>query len=141
MCLTILGQIVYGGLMLCALALTLGGMFTKGWRNTIDPNGHDDGQQGIFQCAPDVTKQSNRDSCEDWLKGLEAWQWVVVVSVVLAAVFQLLALIWTVFSFLSCCCKKHILHPLTGLAAVATIFLIIVVVVFGVKYKDQLNSG
>ena len=62
MCLSIVGQIAFGALMVLCLALTLGSMFSPGWYDNGSGKRH-----GIINCgSEDNTQQQNEDSCRDW---------------------------------------------------------------------------
>ena len=69
---------------------------------------------------------------------MPTWNKVVIVSTALAVIAELLALAWNLLTFCACCCKRHLLHPLTGLAVLTSIFLAITVIIFGVNNKDSI---
>ncbi|VDO56844.1 unnamed protein product [Haemonchus placei] len=59
---------------------------------------------------------------------------------VLAVLFEVIALIWNAFTWCACCCKQFLLHPLT-LAAVATsISLATAVVVYGLRNQEAFRT-
>ncbi|KAH7718570.1 CBN-CLC-1 protein [Aphelenchoides avenae] len=118
MCLTVLGQIVYGALLLGALALTLGAIFTPQWREiTRTSSGDPIGQEGIFTCKYDVHKPFSTHC---------------------TTLFQAVAVVWTVISFFACFCKQHILHPLSGFAVFAFLLLLSISLVYYFVYTKEL---
>jgi hypothetical protein len=82
MCLSKLSQLIYGIIVVCAIAFTLGSMFTPGWRvihaelkNQTDPTKivNETITKGIFPfaCAFDdhgslTNKTAAFDACEKW---------------------------------------------------------------------------
>uniref|UniRef100_A0AC34F7E0 Uncharacterized protein n=1 Tax=Panagrolaimus sp. ES5 TaxID=591445 RepID=A0AC34F7E0_9BILA len=151
MCCSALGQIVYGILMFSALALTLTGMFTPGWRKLEDaPDGAKQQIQdhqvpsGLFPIGckgwlsgDGVTTQSSAD-CDNWWNDLPTWNKVVIITACLAVIAEILALVWNLLTFCACCCKQHLLHPLTALAVLTSILLAITVIVFGINQADSI---
>ncbi|KAH7709718.1 Protein CLC-1 [Aphelenchoides avenae] len=139
MCLTIVGQIAYGAVMLVALALTLGGMFTPEWRKYANQQNLDGTAAGVglfsFACKID-----NLNACAMEFQDQPTWQKVVVACLILGALAQALAVAWAVVTFFACCCKKHVLHPLTGFAVLASILIVIGVAVYALRYKEQIGS-
>uniref|UniRef100_A0A914NZG5 Uncharacterized protein n=1 Tax=Panagrolaimus davidi TaxID=227884 RepID=A0A914NZG5_9BILA len=63
MCCSAVGQIVYGILMLSALALTLTGMFTPGWRKLEDAPDNIKDQVGEYKVPSGIIPIG----CNDWL--------------------------------------------------------------------------
>ena len=152
MCCSAIGQIVYGILMFAALALTITGIFTPGWRKVenapdsikdqIDNGNYQIGGILPLNCDSwlnrDGTSTQSSINCDNWWKNLPDWNKTVVVTVCLAVVVEVLALIWNLLTFCACCCKRHLLHPLTGLAILASILLAITVIVYGINSSDSL---
>ncbi|KHN76883.1 hypothetical protein Tcan_05075 [Toxocara canis] len=167
MCCSLIGQIVYGAIMLVALGLTLGAMFSPGWTelknqteiamgNPIDAvtNIH---TTGIFPFLCRVPGQeANHDDdddedfelddkfdidyCVDFWNRLPLWEKVVVATICLALITEVVALIWTLVSLCACCCKQCFVFALPVLAFLAAIFLAITVIVFGINNKDFIGD-
>jgi hypothetical protein len=51
-----------------------------------------------------------------------------------------LAVIWTVFSFFACCCRRNILHPLSGFALLSAIGLVVALAFFYSNYKNEIDG-
>ncbi|KAE9548295.1 hypothetical protein FO519_008493 [Halicephalobus sp. NKZ332] len=142
-----LGQIIYGGLMLICLGLTVISMFTPGWtriqkntQNAFDNQQIPD-QFGIFQFSCAFPGENSRNNnCAQWFDDLPNYYKVVVGAMILAGILEIVALIWNLLTFCACCCKKHILHPLYGLALAVSILLAIAVAVFYVRNKDIIQD-
>ncbi|KAI6191351.1 hypothetical protein M3Y97_00219000 [Aphelenchoides bicaudatus] len=133
-----IGQILYGGVMLAALGLTLGSMFTPEWRRvTNTQGGMTDGSVGLFDFN---CKLNNPNDCFALFNARPAWEKAVIIAMIVAVVVEALAVLWTILSFFTCCCRKNILHPLSGFALIAAIALIVALAVFYSQYKQQIDG-
>jgi hypothetical protein len=145
MCLSALGQIIYGSVMLVALGLTITSIATPGWNQFKNGTVNDakDGNfnlnsSGLFNFACNVTNSTkSSDNCE-W-KDIATWGKVVIITICLAVLLEIAALIWNFVTFCACCCKKYIIHPLTALAVTISICLAVAIIVFGAKHESQLD--
>lgn len=75
---TFIGQIVFGGIMLVALGLTLGAMFTPEWRRiTNTQGGSTDGSAGLFDfnCQFD-----NPNQCASLFNSRPTWEKVGIAN-------------------------------------------------------------
>ncbi|XGW27923.1 hypothetical protein V3C99_008040 [Haemonchus contortus] len=154
MCFSMCAQVLYGVIMFVCLLLTLGAMFTSSWRKIGDElqenalKGHLPDHMGIFPFAcrmpggntTSPTNSTGLEYCEKWWNDLQTWEKVVIGAMVLAVLFEVIALIWNAFTWCACCCKQFLLHPLT-LAAVATsISLATAVVVYGLRNQEAFQG-
>uniref|UniRef100_A0A0M3HIN1 Protein tweety homolog n=1 Tax=Ascaris lumbricoides TaxID=6252 RepID=A0A0M3HIN1_ASCLU len=58
----------------------------------------------------------------------------------LALITEVIALIWTIISMCACCCKQCCIFLLPILALIASIFLAVAVIVFGINNKDFISK-
>ncbi|PIO71730.1 laminin EGF-like protein [Teladorsagia circumcincta] len=112
MCFSMCAQITYGIVMFVCLVLTLGAMFTSNWRNVGDElqqdilHGRLPDHMGLFPFACRMPGANSTDSdasglqyCEEWWNNLETWEKIVIAAMVLAALFEIFALIWNAFTW------------------------------------------
>lgn len=67
-----IGQILYGGVMLAALGLTLGSMFTPEWRKiTNTQGGSSDGSVGLFDFSCQL---NNPNQCFTLFNARQTWE-------------------------------------------------------------------
>lgn len=59
----------------------------------------------------------------------------------LAVLVEIIALIWNIVTFCACCCKKYIIHPLVAFAFLIAILHLIALIIYGLKYKDQIGKN
>uniref|UniRef100_A0A914DLW3 Uncharacterized protein n=1 Tax=Acrobeloides nanus TaxID=290746 RepID=A0A914DLW3_9BILA len=132
--------------MLVALALTITSIATPGWnqfKNETATNANNLNfnlnSSGLFNFACNFTNspQSSDKNCE-W-KNIATWGKVVIIAICLAVLLQIAALIWNFVTFCACCCKKYIIHPLTGLAVTISICLAVAIILFWAKHESQLD--
>jgi len=171
MCLSRLGQILYGVGMFVALALTVAGMLTPGWRQleakvnqtlsgvTVDPLDPDATVEDVtetlnmglfsFACtSPGETSGSDAQSkeaaiqyCKDWWKNQPTWEKVVVGLLCATVVLEAVALVYNFVTFCCCCCRGHALKPLAPLALLGFVFVVIAVVVYAFKNRNALEEA
>jgi len=152
MCLSFFGQILYGAVMIAALALTATSMFSPGWREFTDAAGNDVGHSGIFNffCTspggtatppPGDTTSGNLDYCSQWWQHLSGWEQAVIACMCLAFVAEIFAIIWTGVTLCACCCKSFVSHPLPLIATFIAVFLAVAIAIFGVRNRDALDGG
>jgi len=166
MCLSRLGQIIYGIAMFVALALTLSGAFTPGWRQlegrvngTYDKNdpqatSHEVKEKinvglfNVFCSTPGETAQPNgasaqavEDYCKNWWKNRPNWEKTVISLVCLTVVFEVIALVYNFVTFCCCCCRGHALKPLAPLALICFLTLATAIAIYGIKNKEALNDN
>ena len=162
MCCSAFGQILFGGLMLICLGLTLASMFTPGWSKVQKIPGQVIDNQvipdsfGLFQFSCTFPGQDiGNKNCIQWFdvgyiliwkliikvfQNMPNYYKVVVAAMIIAALLEIIALVWNLLTFCACCCKKHILHPLYVLALAVSIFLSIAIAVFYIKNKDIIRK-
>ncbi|KAJ1354165.1 hypothetical protein KIN20_011004 [Parelaphostrongylus tenuis] len=154
MCFSMCAQVLYGIVMFCCLALTIGAMFTSNWREiTTDAekqllrNHSLPSNMGIFPFACRMPGDQNIKAtkgdfeyCEKWWHNLQAWEKAVVAAMVLAVLIEAFALAWDIFTWCACCCKQFLLHPLTFASLAASISLAIAVVVYGMNNKSAFEE-
>uniref|UniRef100_A0A0M3HJH6 MARVEL domain-containing protein n=1 Tax=Ascaris lumbricoides TaxID=6252 RepID=A0A0M3HJH6_ASCLU len=58
----------------------------------------------------------------------------------LALITEVIALIWTIISMCACCCKQCCIFLLPILALIASIFLAVAVITFGINNKDFIKD-
>ncbi|MFH4983467.1 hypothetical protein AB6A40_010176 [Gnathostoma spinigerum] len=168
MCLSFLGQIIYGALIFVAIGLTLTSMLTPGWRSfkteikkeldKLKPIGEIENihnlkpripeTMGIFPFLCRIPRAENAKHlpidaensadwsyCEQWWKGLKYWEQLVIVSMCLALITECFAVVWLVITLCACCCRKYLIHFLSIIPLLATIFLS-VAIGFYVHYQN-----
>ncbi|CAD5229600.1 unnamed protein product [Bursaphelenchus okinawaensis] len=131
-----IGQILYGAVMLAAVGLTLGSMFTSEWRRITD-TGRGDTTGGLFNFD---CKFDDLEQCRRIFDSREGWEKVVVIAMIVALVIEALAVAWTIFTFFACCCRKNMLYPFSGFALTSFIALIVALAFFFAHYKDQIGQ-
>ncbi|CAJ0956219.1 unnamed protein product, partial [Mesorhabditis belari] len=143
MCLSGVGQIVFGIIMTSCFILTCVAMFSPNWRSFRDDT-DDKMTTGLFKfnCKfPGTNENDSTDRCgKDWWKHLHTWEKVTVVMMCLALATELLCLAWNLFACFACCCKGIVIHPLTFFAVLVTLWLAIAVIVYGANTKDSLKD-
>ncbi|KAI6210487.1 hypothetical protein M3Y96_00333700 [Aphelenchoides besseyi] len=168
MCISRLGQIIYGVGMFLAIALTAAGMLTPGWRqieskindtiiqSTGDPldraNEADETiNMGLFSflCTAPGQKSSSTASsradaeqyCKDWWKNQPTWEKAVISLVILSLVVEVVALVYNFITFCCCCCRGHALKPLAPLATIAFVLLGVALAIYAVKNRSELEKN
>ncbi|CAD5234203.1 unnamed protein product [Bursaphelenchus xylophilus] len=131
-----IGQILYGAVMLAALGLTLGSMFTSEWRKITD-TGRGDSSGGLFNFD---CQFSDLSQCRSVFDSRETWEKVVIIAMIVAVILEALAVAWTVFTFFACCCRKNMLYPYAGFALCSLIALVLALAFFFAHYKDQIGG-
>ncbi|TKR81195.1 hypothetical protein L596_015110 [Steinernema carpocapsae] len=163
-----LGQVVFGALMLVALALTLTSMFTPGWSQlkATDVKEVNNINLGIFFCrnpgdsttatqfSTNVSlsklSRSNEslstesstnvsDYCKHWWDNLSGSIKAVIACMCLAVIVEVFSLVWTIFTIWACCCKSCLVPLLPILASVCAVLLAIAVGIYGVNYKQNFD--
>lgn len=153
-CLSCIGQILYGAVMIAALGLTLASMFSPGWTDlkkvvnaSIEEikDFHLPEGTGIFAflCKAPGENDNNSggtsfDYCEEWFNNLPGWMKAVVATMCLALITEAVAVVWTIVTLCACCCKQCLIYPLPILSLILTIFLAIAVIVYGINNKDAI---
>uniref|UniRef100_A0A914C2K3 Uncharacterized protein n=1 Tax=Acrobeloides nanus TaxID=290746 RepID=A0A914C2K3_9BILA len=102
---------------------------------------------GIFPFACEIRKDDKpitttpgyKDPCQEWWDNLTGWQKGVAAAMCLAVLVEIIALIWNIVTFCACCCKKYIIHPLVAFAFLIAILHLIALIIYGLKYKDQID--
>jgi len=166
MCLSRLGQILYGVAMFVALALTLAGALTPGWRqleiqmNTTttmsptDPSGivshiKQTVNSGLFSfacTAPGEKSDARTDAdvkeyCANWWKNQPLWEKIVIGLIAATVIGEAVALVYNFITFCCCCCRGHALKPLAPLALICFIMLGVAVAVYAIKNRDALEQN
>uniref|UniRef100_A0A914UMI0 Uncharacterized protein n=1 Tax=Plectus sambesii TaxID=2011161 RepID=A0A914UMI0_9BILA len=150
-------QIVFTIVLVAGTAATLIAMFTPGWRSmkstaanatikAIKDQSIPDAS-GIFKflCNDANTASasnggSSTNACDVWWTNKADWEKVVIAGMCLALIAEVAAFAWSFVTCFMCCCKSCLTPPLPILTAIATICLLVAVILFGVKHKDQINS-
>jgi len=156
--------------MFVALALTLAGALTPGWRQLemhandtasgFDPKHPEDAgdrlrrtvNAGLFSflCTSPSDGKSNSSAqsaeeakqyCEDWWKNQPVWEKAVAVLICITIIIELVALVYNFITFCCCCCRGHALKPLAPLALLGFILLGAAVVIYAVRNKDALEQN
>ncbi|KAH7709721.1 Protein CLC-1 [Aphelenchoides avenae] len=157
MCLSRLGQIIYGIVTFVAICLILAAMFSPGWRKLkMDVDSAVDNRKvpsnmGLFPFACTFPSNENKSSssgtnpndtdfCKNWWNNQPTWEKAVIAMIILALIVEVVALAWNFVTFCACCCKGFILKPLPLLAGLAALLLAICVIIFGVKNKDSIKE-
>ncbi|KAE9555982.1 hypothetical protein FO519_000838 [Halicephalobus sp. NKZ332] len=144
MCLSIIGQIAFGALMLVCLGLTVGSMFSPGWREYN--NGKHSGiitgcyNPNDYNGQTTPSPEQENEKCKEWWNSLADWEKAVVVMLILALILELITIGWTIASFCACCCRSHFLKVLPPLAFLTTLLLAVAIIIFGVKHKDDIQK-
>ncbi|KHJ87847.1 hypothetical protein OESDEN_12369, partial [Oesophagostomum dentatum] len=103
-------------------------------------------KMGIFSFACRMPGDTNGTStldmkyCEEWWNNLKTWEKIVCAAMVLAALTELFAILWDIFTVCACCCKDFLLHPLTIAAIFAAACLAVAVAVYGINNKDAFEG-
>ncbi|VDM99229.1 unnamed protein product [Thelazia callipaeda] len=158
MCLSLAGQIVYGAVMLVALGLTAGSMFSPGWYelNKTANNITDDlknfkfpAEIGIFsflcKTATDYNTTVNADAnsfdfCKEWYQQLPSWEKAVVIFMCFSLAGELVAVVWTAITIFGCCCRQLFAQLLPVFALAVTIFLAIAIILFRANQQDAISG-
>ncbi|CAO4384145.1 unnamed protein product [Caenorhabditis nigoni] len=130
-----LTQLVFGVVMLGAIALTLGATFSDKWTTVqadlIDLYQHVDANQterliGIlpFFCDTDAA------GCARFWKEMKPYEKIVAICMISALILEIVAFVWNFLTSCTCCFKKYLLHPLSPLSFLITILLTIAIAVF-----------
>lgn len=114
------GQIVFGIVMLACLVLTAIPTFN--------------GQLFRWKCLSDLK------NCDPFEGAQQGYMKTVAIFMCLALAFEILSLIWNLVAFCACCCKKFIIHPLSILSFLTTVFLLVAVIVYAVNNKGDLGN-
>uniref|UniRef100_A0A183CJT2 Transmembrane protein n=1 Tax=Globodera pallida TaxID=36090 RepID=A0A183CJT2_GLOPA len=165
MCLSRLGQIIYGGLALVTIALISVSMFTDGWRKlkSSDTTGvvkdfadNPTVNMGLMFCRGSTmgvnsssssdnepVQQANNqqqlvDMCKQWFLNKPDWEKIVVGGMIVALALACLAFIWNLVTFCACCCHSHVMKPLPGLAGLTGLFLAVALAVFYIKNQQYI---
>ncbi|GMT31516.1 hypothetical protein PFISCL1PPCAC_22813 [Pristionchus fissidentatus] len=130
-------QIAYGIMMLITLGLTAGGLFSENWVQAPDGS-----SKGILCGANSFTTLSKNtaDFCPGWWDNIKVFERVTVVCLFLAIIFQILGLVWNFITICACCCKKHIIHPLSAISLLNVIALAIAVIVYAINSNTAIND-
>uniref|UniRef100_A0A914HD61 Uncharacterized protein n=1 Tax=Globodera rostochiensis TaxID=31243 RepID=A0A914HD61_GLORO len=134
MCLSRLGQIIYGGLALVTIALISVSMFTDGWRKLKSSNttgvvkdfadnptvnmglmfckGSTMGVNSSSSSENEPVQQANNqqqlvEMCKQWFLNKPDWEKIVVGAMIVALALACLAFIWNLVTFCACCCHSH----------------------------------
>ncbi|TKR81194.1 hypothetical protein L596_015109 [Steinernema carpocapsae] len=132
-----LGQIVFGGLMLVALVLTVIPIFTSGWQQYKSEHGGEEVNTGIFKFS---CKNDKGDWCKKWWENMPPKMKAVAACMCLALITQAFAILWTIVTLCACCCKQFLIHLLPFLAFISALFLAIAVGIFGVYHKSDITG-
>ncbi|CAD6193099.1 unnamed protein product [Caenorhabditis auriculariae] len=138
MCLSGFTQILYGIAMVGCAILTAVALFTPSWNTLKNDFNHPDEWNGLMPWT--CVAHSQGATCHDWWANLPGWMRCVVVCMILALIVEIVAIIWNIITFCACCCKKYIIHPLTILAVIVTILLLITVIVYAANYTGAFSS-
>ncbi|CAK5047379.1 unnamed protein product [Meloidogyne enterolobii] len=148
MCISKLGQTIYGVLALTIVALTLASMFTPGWRkiNAEVKEGEDRSKiinqtisLGIFpfSCGWELGKselhlnKSETDAnCQKWWENQPTYEKFVLVFMILALLCSIAAFIWNALTFCCCIGKGGIFRPLPSLASASAFLLLFALVIY-----------
>ncbi|KAK6017314.1 hypothetical protein OSTOST_17167, partial [Ostertagia ostertagi] len=143
------GQIVYGLVMIACMVLTAIPTFN--------------GKLFSWKCLSDL---KNCDPFEKVGTAQHGYMKTVAIFMALALAFEMLSIIFWTRLYLcevygtevkfrkgraygkiielglscACCCKKYIIHPLTILSFITTVFLLVAVIVYAVNNKDDLGN-
>ncbi|GMT05003.1 hypothetical protein PENTCL1PPCAC_27177 [Pristionchus entomophagus] len=128
-------QIAYGIMMLITLGLTAGGLFSQNWVQV-------DGTNKGLLCGVNTIAMGGEQQvfCPGWWDNLKAYEKTVVVCLFIAIVVQVLAMAWNFVTICACCCKKHIIHPLSAISLLNVIVLAIAVIVFAIYSGDAIDQ-
>uniref|UniRef100_A0A1I8BEU0 Clc-like protein n=1 Tax=Meloidogyne hapla TaxID=6305 RepID=A0A1I8BEU0_MELHA len=147
MCVSKIGQTIYGVLALFIVALTLASMFTPGWRKIKAEvkQGEDHTKiinqtisLGIFpfSCGWELgkselhlNKSATDATCEKWWENQPTYEKFVLIFMILALLCAIAAFIWNALTF-CCCIGKGIFRPLPSLASASALLLLIVLIVY-----------
>ncbi|GMR31631.1 hypothetical protein PMAYCL1PPCAC_01826 [Pristionchus mayeri] len=126
-------QIGYGIMMVITLGLTAGGCFSEYWVQQENGPAH----KGLF-CPTSLADGKWSDPgviCNGWWDRMKAYERTVAICLFIAIVVQVFALVWNFITICACCCKSHIIHPLSAISFLNVVALAIAVIVFAI------NSG
>uniref|UniRef100_A0A8R1DZH8 Uncharacterized protein n=1 Tax=Caenorhabditis japonica TaxID=281687 RepID=A0A8R1DZH8_CAEJA len=138
-----LTQLAFGVIMLGAIALTLGATFSDKWR-TLEADlftayedvksHHTERLTGIlpFFCENDAT------GCAAFWKEMKPYEKIVAVCMISALLLEIVAFVWNFLTSCTCCFKKYLLHPLSPLSFLITLFLTVAIGVF-YYYSDEVK--
>jgi hypothetical protein len=68
------------------------------------------------------------------------WEKVVIIAMIVAVVLEGIAVIWTIFSFFACCCRRGVLHAFSGFSLFAGIALVVALAFFYAHYKQDIDG-
>ncbi|KAI6181868.1 hypothetical protein M3Y98_00875500 [Aphelenchoides besseyi] len=133
---TFIGQFLYCSAMLISLALTLSAtLFTSEWSkltNATNDQVVDDRGLLDFRCH-----LSDLKACANGFGRQDTWRKAVVLAILVAIVFQVVAIFWTLCTVFTCCFRRHLLHPLSAFAFFAAVALIVALGVFYARYSED----
>lgn len=64
----------------------------------------------------------------------------MIISLIVAVVFEAIAVIWAIFTLFACCCRRSILQPLGGFSLISTVALIVALAVFYAHFKEEIDG-
>lgn len=157
MCLSFVGQVIFGAVMLATLGLTIASMFSPGWRQFTNTTGYTikdleklkiPKEFGIFPflCKTATgdndyggASEKSLDFCKQWFENLPNWEKAVVVFMCLALIAEVVTIAWTLISFCTCCCKTACFRALPVLSLIITVFLAVAIIVFALNNNDVIQ--
>ncbi|MCP9263274.1 hypothetical protein DINM_006609 [Dirofilaria immitis] len=151
MCLSFVGQFVFGILMVITLALTAISMFLPGLqqlKNAIENTGENlkhfrvpkefDLFDSFCRFATTNNMTINRninsiDFCKHWFHELEDWEKIVAIFMCLSAITEVITICWTIITCLSCSCRKICLQLLPILSLIVALSLTAAITIFAMN--------
>ncbi|KAF7634966.1 hypothetical protein Mgra_00005565 [Meloidogyne graminicola] len=147
MCVSKLGQTIYGTLAFIIVALVIASMFTPGWRKIQAEVKEGEDRSKIinqtislgifpFSCGWEIGKSelnlnstATDDTCKKWWENQPTYEKFVLFFMILALLCSIAAFVWNVLTF-CCCIGKGVFRPLPSLASASAFLLLIALVIY-----------
>ena len=157
MCISRVGQIIYGVLAFMVAALILVSIFTPGWKQLEAKFKNESAIEfvkkidiGLFSFACYIPEDSNnpqpvnenefKEICEKWWEKRSLPEKIVIGTMFLALGFAVVSFAWNIATFFACCCKGSIFKPLPSLAGASAVLLGIAIALYYFTNKNSIEN-
>ncbi|CAG9533203.1 unnamed protein product [Cercopithifilaria johnstoni] len=131
MCISNIGQLLFGITMFVTLMLTIAAFLTPGWRSfSVVKDNESEAKKysmpkamGLLQCTSSVSENSPKiDYCHLWRNNKPKCDENVTKLMIATLVLQIGSLIWVAVTFCACCCREFwiLLLPLAAFLSTTT---------------------
>ncbi|KAL3991126.1 putative integral membrane protein [Acanthocheilonema viteae] len=156
MCLSFVGQLLFGIFMVIALGLTTLSIFLPGLKELQEATADISEDLKHFRipkefgslellcriASADSVSYNNEtnDSCKYWFHKLEDWEKIVVILMCLSLIAEIITISWTIISFFGCYCRKICMQLLLVLSLIVASFLAAAVTVFAINNQKVVHN-